>query len=341
MTIAEIESTLQELTKRHPNLDEAMLVTLLTSSGWEDKAIKDTVGVFRFFQKKNIPLIKTGELTSLGVKNEPKTTPVVSNTVLPKTESIPTAPASVPPKAVTQQVAQPALSPQENNTPQMPSMVYYTGTGEEEETLPLVTDDGKEAFKRPETKPVVTPLPPVQPVVEEVKKEEKKVEIVEEVKKEAPVRDIKEMPQNTSEPTWVIDKLTPPVEEVSPVIEKKVTPEPQSLITPPPLVRPTTPTTEPPENLPLKPFESTGHVWSFSKYKELFHRDAKNEEVVDISPKHEEHIRNEDEGESLTKKIKIKRTGFDGEDESLIFLTGVTLFIILILLAYMYSNGRL
>jgi hypothetical protein len=43
----------------------------------------------------------------------------------------------------------------------------------------------------------------------------------------------------------------------------------------------------------------------------------------------------------IIKKIKIKRTGFDGEDEGLIFLTGTTLLIILLLLAYMYSNGRL
>jgi hypothetical protein len=43
----EIESTLTQLRTRHPNLDEAMLVTLLTSGGWEEKDIKEAFYLFK------------------------------------------------------------------------------------------------------------------------------------------------------------------------------------------------------------------------------------------------------------------------------------------------------
>lgn len=93
---------------------------------------------------------------------------------------------------------------------------------------------------------------------------------------------------------------------------------------------------EPPENLPLKPFEGTPHVWPFSKYKEVFHGEtmssANQKEEVITAP-----VLN---GEVL-RKSKIKRNGFGGEDGNLLLLTGITLLIILLLLAYMYSNGRL
>jgi hypothetical protein len=63
-------------------------------------------------------------------------------------------------------------------------------------------------------------------------------------------------------------------------------------------------------------------------------------EVVKVAELQHETVK---ENVSKDKKIriKLKRTGFDGEDEGLIFLTGIALLIVLLLLAYMYSNGRI
>src|SRR3989338_2871620 len=46
MNINEVEGTLKSLIARHPNLDEAMLTTLLESGGWDEKMIREAVSLF-------------------------------------------------------------------------------------------------------------------------------------------------------------------------------------------------------------------------------------------------------------------------------------------------------
>jgi hypothetical protein len=197
MTINEIESTLHTLEKRHPNLTEEMLLTLLRSSGWEEKVIQEALVIF-----KTTRALPDGH----------------QETITP--------------------------SQQVNNQP----------------------------------------------------------------------------------------------EAIKPAINKVN--EPQSLVSPIPVQSVPTTTVSPPDNLPLKPFESSDHVWPLSRYNDVFHGDVPPILSRAESKLVEEH-KEEHKDEHPPKTIKLKRTGFDGEDEGLIALTGISLFVVLLLLAYMYSNGRL
>lgn len=275
MTINEIESTLKTLTNRHSNLDEEMLITLLTAGGWEEKLIKDAVAVFRgSTQKKDtvivtspeIVLLKT-EITHNGVDR------VIVNNLSAVNNEIKTSDISE--KYV-----------QENTNSEVSEIVYYDNKGEEETALQNFPNQEVELLK-----------------VDDAEKEK-----------------ILHTSFSTSER---------PLEIVV---------EPQSLIEPK-IISPKT-EVDLPDNLPLKPFESSPHVWPLSKYKEVFHGDVMTPLSVE-----ERALVNETEKqeipESVVKKVKLKRTGFDGEDEGLIFLTGTALLVILLLLAYMYSNGRI
>lgn len=212
MTISELENTLQSLLQRHPNLDEAMLTTLLASGGWDEKTIQEALVLFK------------GMAKSSGAPSVP----------------------------VSQQVAPPV---------------------KQEEVTPKVA-------------------------VEEVLQASQVVQ--------------------PSAPSLVTQ-------------EEKVK-EPESLILHPevPFVSKQTP---PPDNLPLKPFETSEKVIPLAEYKEVFHNEK--EEVATPAPL----LVTKEEKDTV--KVTVKRSGFDGEDEGLIVLTGFMLLIILLLLTYMYTNGRL
>lgn len=81
-----------------------------------------------------------------------------------------------------------------------------------------------------------------------------------------------------------------------------------------------------PDNLPLRPFESSPHVWPFSRYKEVFHGDVMPEEekVVEEKPK---------------KKVYVVPP--DEEDTKLVYIAIMLFVIIVLLLGYMYALGRL
>lgn len=114
--------------------------------------------------------------------------------------------------------------------------------------------------------------------------------------------------------------------------------EPQSLVSPTSEQSSSVKPVEIPDDLPMRPFESAPHIWPFSKYKQVFHGDV----MPPLSE--EERIlanKNMPPKKVLTKKVVVKRAGFDGEDEGLILMTGFSLLVIILLLAYMYSNGRI
>jgi hypothetical protein len=160
-----------------------------------------------------------------------------------------------------------------------------------------------------------------------------------------------------------------------------------------------------PDNLPLLPFESSPHVWSFSKYKDVFHPDDTHplpfeiaghnlpdmhqstelfraeQEAVQSSisltkevikepvqqsvvsqhyevEKKEEVLQKQEEiiptiikkeleivPETLTvydnEEVAFEKVPLTKGDESLVFLAGVMLLVIILILGYMYSNGRL
>jgi hypothetical protein len=255
MTINEIETTLHTLEARHPTLDEAMLVTLLTAGGWDDASIKDAVALFRKGTYKENQVQKTVQETS--------------------------SPAQI---------------------------------------LPIMVDiDHRILEHNPED------------VIVENK------------------------------------KITEGVHSTQEIIKIE---EPQSLIEPIEVLPMRSHEDELPHNLPLRPFESTTHVWPFSRYKDVFHgevmptkaleqdkkprgrleiREPEAESKIEIQKPIEKEVIRERviETQKIIEKhvvvdhVHLERTPLTGKDEKLIVLASTMLLAVLLLLGYMYSNGRL
>lgn len=321
MTIAEIEYTLRTLCLRHQKLDTELLITLLTAGGWEDKIIKDAVTLFNSSPEKykpvNVapPLEKESGVVSVETKD--LVSPAHAGDI-----AIPVSKSTSSPNVVT------PLTKLDGATPS--DIVYFDSGGQEERELPNF--DNTSSVTLPEiNKKDLLPLSSV--VSPEVQNSSLDIQ-------ENGVPDL--INNNSSD----VKDNVPDIIPVTPVvlIQQEIaeqSSEPQSLILPEVVQRVASEHVSPPDNLPLKPFETTPHVWPFSKYKEVFHGEvmtplSEGERVL------VKQITNEERNTAVVpKKITIKRTGFDGEDEGLIFLTATTLLIILLLLAYMYSNGRI
>lgn len=121
--------------------------------------------------------------------------------------------------------------------------------------------------------------------------------------------------------------------EVTEPLEKE--PERQSLI--PPVEVTSNEGAYIPDNLPLKPFESTAHVWPFSRYKEVFHGEVMPQKT-EAAP--ESAAGPQAEGHE-PKKPEKPSTPMSGKDEKLIVMACTMLLLVLLLLWYMYRNGRM
>lgn len=125
-----------------------------------------------------------------------------------------------------------------------------------------------------------------------------------------------------------------------------------------------------PHNLPLRPFETSEHVWPFSRYKDVFYGedDAVEENIpastvssvtpetaptptviVEVPPEPQQPIvvenvytREPVAPPSYTVQENIPSTYVPSRgDERLIMLASAMLLVILLLLGYLYGNGRL
>ncbi len=126
-----------------------------------------------------------------------------------------------------------------------------------------------------------------------------------------------------------------------------------------------------PDNLPLVPFESSPHVWSFGRYKDTFHpeqppvdseQSGQNEQVsrvvsqVTYKTKAQPQIvaatevvapqvvvssRLDATPKATPPEADFEKTPITIGDESLVVLAAVMLLAIMLILGYMYSNGRL
>lgn len=321
MTIAEIEHTLRTLCLRHQKLDTELLVTLLTAGGWEDKIIKDAVTLYSSSPEKyksisaTAPLVKESHVAKVEAKEV--ISPVYAGDIVtPVPDSI-----SLPDVA-------PPLTKQDGEVPS--DIVYFDSGGQEERELPNFDNIGSDALPRINKSDLLPPSSAVSPDVQNP---------VPNIQKNDSSDLLKNNSSGVENNTSGIIPVTPSV-----LIQQEIaqlSAEPQSLIVPEVVQRVVSEHAAPPENLPLKPFESTPHVWPFSKYKEVFHGEvmtplSEGERIL-VTQITKEGA----EAAVAPKKITVKRTGFDGEDEGLIFLTAITLLIILLLLAYMYSNGRI
>lgn len=322
MTLSEIETILQELSARHQNLNEELLTTLLVSAGWEEKTIKEAVVLFK--QKEG--------------SFKPK------NTGSPPQES---AQKGSLPQVNTVTEAQ--LTP-----PQTPSEItFYQPDGTEEGKLhafvdvPVVNNQVVRA----------TPASVVPVVKESVSGDQPKPSdlLVRPVEVEQPLLTEKK-PENVIHPVVEPTVLPAPVipTKVNVVPQAPPMTEPQSLIEHEEAVQMKGPEKQVPlpGNLPLLPFESSPHVWSFSKYKDVFHSDAPVHEeikVITVMPE-ETSVKQvvqvpqkvtvypeitKDEG------VIIESVPLRKDDKPLVFLATIMLFAIILILGYMYSNGRL
>lgn len=147
---------------------------------------------------------------------------------------------------------------------------------------------------------------------------------------------------------------------ISPLGEVKVIPpEPQSLIekVPEPAV---SKKEELPHNLPLRPFETSDHIWPFARYRDVFYGDIEprrevKEEMkmvqpqavappVEVETEKVEMIQEEKATIIIPPAVSEKPSPsvpVTNGDGKLVITACVMLVAVLLLLGYMYSNGRL
>lgn len=204
MTLKEIENTLELLYLRHENLTEKTLITLLKAGGWDEKMVRDALGIHRHIKSKK----KTGDSDK--------------QVFLPETQEEPVLPVEIAP-----------------------------------DHLLAAQNPGSD------------------------------VEL----------------------PVSLVESI-----EVVQVRENE----------------------DPPHNLPLKPYDSAPHVWSFERYKSIFYGDVpKHEEgpkaTVSIVPaEHHNHTH-----------VTVELTPLSKDEMRIVVLATVMLLFIILLLGYMYANGRL
>lgn len=321
MTIAEIESTLYTLFARHNDLNEETLKTLLLAGGWENVHIQEALSIFKTIKPKLLQTLQVKENQVVApVENISKNTinPAVdesSNFVVHEKESVKVVAdttQSIPEKEKIEEkgISENVQVSTTKEYTQTENIVYFDSSGEEERDVSGVPNiDSNPVFIKEDL---------------EIKKDTENVPYQEIVQQETPVIVVTD--KNDDNKTSV-NNLNE---------EKQKNTEPQSLIEHKEDTRVISKEVEPPMNLPLKPFESSPHVWPFSKYKDVFH----GETMPEIKEQ-EKKITGNTSSESVQEKNTIRISGFDREDESLIVLTGVALLVIILLLVYMYSNGRL
>lgn len=123
-----------------------------------------------------------------------------------------------------------------------------------------------------------------------------------------------------------------------------------------------------PHNLPLRPFETSEHIWPFARYKDVFYGEASPKvEVKEVKKMETEVVQEEMKAEQKAAAPAIELIApapVQGEkniftpphaedkpvpvivhltkgDEKMVIMACVMLLAILLLLGYMYSNGRL
>ncbi len=169
--------------------------------------------------------------------------------------------------------------------------------------------------------------------------------------------------------------FTPPVDtdhllqEHNNIVETVEAVPPQSLVTETVLVQKGEQKEELPHNLPLRPFETSEHIWPFSRYRDVFYGDMPADEGkekteiktnVYVAPQVSLHVDTPIPQapevkvvEKIVERIVEKRVPYavpvhvetmpeaTGGDEKIVILACVMLLAVLLLLGYMYSNGRL
>ncbi len=405
MTLSEIDTILEDLAKRHVNLDKELLTTLLLAAGWESKLIRDAVVLFEQNQKKQstqketLPEINANGIVAPSIaaeKAKNESLKVESIEAQSKTSSAPSA-SVLPQNASSDITFYKSDGGEEGKLPvfvdipiQETERTLPSSRGDqmkkdlEREVIPVeevkasstveiskkndVIKKQEEVLEVPNTDQGITFYDHdgkeekelhdfgVIPVIEKpaviaplLAQEESKLAMVPEIQidqnlplpilpktitsKEAFSREVpspheEEITNNYhKEPVYSLVDIPPKKEPESLIVHEQIKKErPVSQVV-----------ADIPDNLPLLPFESSSHVWAFSKYKDTFHGEVMPHTVEELSKKQpiQEAVSHDDEG------ISLEKTPMTRGDESLVFLAGVMLLVIILILGYMYSNGRL
>lgn len=342
MTLSEIETTLTELTVRHKNLDITLLSTLLTSGGWDEKTIKEAVLLYTQKEKlKDTPQEKLQEITK-------ESTSTLKAVVPPPIEQNPIAT-----KDSIEPVSSPIVIPGEVIT-------FYQPDGSEEGELHTFADTKIEKKEESQINVVSVAVETPHIVTQEIKTEYVPLHKDEEIKMLAssasqaghdyePVassagNQLVAVPLPMSDKKALLHTIKEPESLISHTdsLERKEQKDSHVI----------------PENLPLLPFESSPHIWSFSKYKNIFYKEdipkeQIREEIQVITVMPQERIVSEAifskplqdktsiKSGIVDEEVVIKKIPYTKEDQSLVFLAGMMLLAIILILGYMYSNGRL
>ncbi len=325
MTLSEIETILEQLSARHANLTPELLTTLLQASGWEEKTIKEALVLFSH-KKNSQPLQQSAPA-------QQQTPQVATATTVPQQEQV------------------------QGSLPVGEGITFYHPDGSEEGVLVTVTDDAKVPRPvLPVEKKVVSEAPVPQVLSQVVNMPQ---EASETVPQEVPqqVAEIKDDTVSISpEPVTQEHSQFVHVQEIPTVSQTvaQISKDPESLIThvEAPERKLAKKQEEIPGNLPLLPFESSPHIWSFARYKDFFHGETPVKEevkLITVMPSEEKVIPVVVEEKPKPKVVPIKveedvvleKIPLTKGDESLVFLAGVMLLVIILILGYMYSNGRL
>jgi hypothetical protein len=115
-----------------------------------------------------------------------------------------------------------------------------------------------------------------------------------------------------------------------------------------------------PHDLPLRPFETSDHIWPFSRYKDVFYGDQEPQEVP-VSTPVEAVVSKETAPAAPMVEVKVEEPKIEKAepifqpavhlpssqettvkgDDKLVIIACVMLIAVLFVLGYMYSNGRL
>ncbi len=319
MTLSETELILEELGARHPNLTKDLLTTLLIAAGWEEKTIQEATMLFSQRElKKNRTSIPLNDIQKSAEKKE--TPPNLENQILTKTI-------------------------QEDIT-------FYQPDGSEEGELHFSKD--KEPVKKEVQKEVEKSI--IAIVNETTVAEHTKDQLLESVVTPSENDSNNELlVSNEVEKKNTVLKFSGDdglmLEKSKEVVSLVSHEEPQKRKSEEKVV-------DLPNNLPLLPFESSPHVWPFSKYKDVFHSDPivrDSIQIITVMPRIEEIpikkaplVQEQEKKDAYNKKedkedreVVLKKVQLTRQDESLVFLAGVMLLAIILILGYMYSNGRL
>lgn len=312
MNLTDIEKAVVELSLRHPSLTKEFLRTLLEASGWEEKHIKEAQIIYAAHISAASP--RTAVATTSLVPSVSET-----DTRLPETV------VSV------------------NKESNSGDITFLRSDGTEEGELHVEEVENVEKREKKEEK--------VAHFVSEDIAEEKALTKVEQI---TPMEKTEGREDESSKVVPLEEELSKRVEEES--LIKEIVPSRQEK---------QSNWSELPDNLPLVPFESAPHVWSLGRYKDTFYSESKvKEKKVETVTTTTAYVEEKKEVSApvpvVTERptplvvsqpiphkkepeveIDYEKTPISTGEESLVVLAGIMLLAIMLILGYMYGNGRL